>query len=284
MTICVITAHVSGGPADDAVLARAHELAEAFKGHIDAAYARPNPCLTPPPTGLGLFPSVYRDLAAQAETVWRETADAARGKFEAWRIANRLTAAERAGGGRRPSAAWREAGAQEALGRASPLADLLILPPPAARGGDTLGHELTLLHEGRPVLFAPAGASAPLLGGAVLIAWNGSSEAFRAVGAALPLLARAKRVVICTVAEKNFTAAIAGALVDYLAWHGIAAETQAAPKAGSVEAALEAAARAVDANLLVMGAYTRGRLREWVFGGFTRHMLERAKLPVLMAR
>lgn len=283
MTINVITAHVSGGEADETVLARALELAEALKGHIDVVYARPSPRLIPPPTGLGLFPSVYRDLAAHAESIWRETVEAVRRNFETWRIANRVTAADQAGAGRRPSAAWREARLQEALGYASPLSDMLVVPPPVARDGDTLGHELTLLHEGRPVLFAPTGAHAPLLGGTILIAWNGSSEAFRAVRAALPLLARSKRVIVCTVAEKNFTAAIAGALVDYLAWHGIAAETQAAPKADSVEAALEAAASGVDANLLVMGAYTRGRLREWVFGGFTRHMLERAKLPVLMA-
>jgi nucleotide-binding universal stress UspA family protein len=32
-----------------------------------------------------------------------------------------------------------------------------------------------------------------------------------------------------------------------------------------------------------MGGYGHGRLREAVFGGFTRAVLERAPLPVLMA-
>ena len=33
-----------------------------------------------------------------------------------------------------------------------------------------------------------------------------------------------------------------------------------------------------------MGAYSKSRLREAIMGGATRHMLERANLPVLMAR
>jgi nucleotide-binding universal stress UspA family protein len=37
------------------------------------------------------------------------------------------------------------------------------------------------------------------------------------------------------------------------------------------------------ADLLVMGAYGHSRVREWVFGGFTTHVLADAPLPVLMA-
>ena len=37
------------------------------------------------------------------------------------------------------------------------------------------------------------------------------------------------------------------------------------------------------ASLLVMGGYGHARLREAVFGGFTRAVLEHAPLPVLIA-
>ena len=37
------------------------------------------------------------------------------------------------------------------------------------------------------------------------------------------------------------------------------------------------------ANLLVMGAYARSRMREFVFGGATRYVLEHANIPVLMS-
>ena len=39
----------------------------------------------------------------------------------------------------------------------------------------------------------------------------------------------------------------------------------------------------VGATLLVMGGYGHARLREAVFGGFTRHVLAGADIPVLMA-
>jgi nucleotide-binding universal stress UspA family protein len=37
------------------------------------------------------------------------------------------------------------------------------------------------------------------------------------------------------------------------------------------------------ADLLVMGGYGHSRVREWVFGGFTQHVLADAPLPVLLA-
>jgi nucleotide-binding universal stress UspA family protein len=45
---------------------------------------------------------------------------------------------------------------------------------------------------------------------------------------------------------------------------------------------LLAAARAAGADLLVMGGYGHSRMREVIFGGFTRHMLSGADLPILM--
>jgi nucleotide-binding universal stress UspA family protein len=45
----------------------------------------------------------------------------------------------------------------------------------------------------------------------------------------------------------------------------------------------EATGPAVGATLLVMGGYGHGRLREALFGGFTRRVLTEADIPVLMA-
>ena len=43
------------------------------------------------------------------------------------------------------------------------------------------------------------------------------------------------------------------------------------------------AARDAKATLIVMGAYSHGRLRQLVLGGVTSHMIDAADLPVLMA-
>jgi nucleotide-binding universal stress UspA family protein len=44
-----------------------------------------------------------------------------------------------------------------------------------------------------------------------------------------------------------------------------------------------AAAAAAKADMLVMGGYGHSRVREVIFGGFTRRVLSHADLPVLMA-
>ena len=36
-------------------------------------------------------------------------------------------------------------------------------------------------------------------------------------------------------------------------------------------------------DLMIKGAYTQSRLKQMIFGGATRHILDRATLPVLMA-
>jgi nucleotide-binding universal stress UspA family protein len=48
------------------------------------------------------------------------------------------------------------------------------------------------------------------------------------------------------------------------------------------EAVLDSA-RAEGCDLLIKGAFTRNRLRQMIFGGATRHIMEHADLPVLMA-
>jgi nucleotide-binding universal stress UspA family protein len=51
----------------------------------------------------------------------------------------------------------------------------------------------------------------------------------------------------------------------------------------SVGEAILVNAREIGADLLVKGAYTQSRLRQLIFGGPTRHLLEHSSLPMLMA-
>ena len=44
-----------------------------------------------------------------------------------------------------------------------------------------------------------------------------------------------------------------------------------------------AEASEIGAGLLIMGGYGHGRLREFVFGGVTEHVIRAAAIPVLMA-
>lgn len=121
----------------------------------------------------------------------------------------------------------------------------------------------------------------------VALAWNGAPESVRAIHAALPLLKRAGRVVLLRGERRNGFMDITWKppfeIETHLARHGIACEERnlAADDEHAGEALLEAADKA-GANLLVMGAYGRTRFSEWALGGATRHVLNNARMPVLM--
>ena len=53
---------------------------------------------------------------------------------------------------------------------------------------------------------------------------------------------------------------------------------------GDFETMMTGSIKELQIDLLVMGAYTHQRLREWLFGGVTRAFLERSPVPVLMSR
>jgi nucleotide-binding universal stress UspA family protein len=139
---------------------------------------------------------------------------------------------------------------------------------------------------GRPVLLAPE-KPASAIGATIAVAWKETAEAARAVTAAMPLLQRAKRVAVLTAEESVPAASDEGLpaerLARKLAAHGISAEARhVAPGKRPASEALLAAAHEAGADLLVMGAYSHSRFREFVFGGFTRQILQACDLPVLM--
>ena len=70
-----------------------------------------------------------------------------------------------------------------------------------------------------------------------------------------------------------------------LARHGVKVGVDRLPSSGqSVATVLKQHATDMDADLIVMGGYGHSRLRERIFGGVTRSMLDEPVLPILMAR
>jgi nucleotide-binding universal stress UspA family protein len=135
---------------------------------------------------------------------------------------------------------------------------------------------------GRPLLIA--GPHAPQnLTGTAMVCWKDAREPARALTAAMPILAETKRVVVAAVDEGRETANDAAAVARQLAWHGIRAEAQTIKADGRpVAALLSSAAAACGADLLVMGSYSTGPLRQEIFGGCTQSLLEHADLPVFL--
>ncbi len=171
---------------------------------------------------------------------------------------------------------------QKVMPIVGPLSDLVVVSRPAPRGGAVAWMFLmqALLTSTRPVLVLPQKPVARIAR-RVGIAWNQSAEASRALAAALPLLQQAERVDILTAGPEAGLGPKAAQVARYLRHHGIEARAHLVP-ARHGGAALVKACRERRLDLLVMGAYSRQRLRELIFGGFTEYMLHKSSLPVLM--
>ena len=103
----------------------------------------------------------------------------------------------------------------------------------------------------------------------------------------MPVLAKAQRIEILSANENDGQVShcldCSESVVQQLRWHGLNATAHFILPAGrSVPDAILETAHGLHADLLVMGGYGHGRLREFVFGGFTRRILEGVALPVFL--
>jgi nucleotide-binding universal stress UspA family protein len=286
--IKTILVPATGTETDAGCYAAALAVARCFSAHIDALHVRLDPAATAVSmstegAGGALLAGIIDKLNSDAD----EAEAKARAAFAAFCSREGLSLATApAGNAVAPTAAFYVETGDEArwMGAYGLTADLSI----AARdtpGGDAVARstlEALLLETGRPVLIAGAAPPSADFADRVAIAWKPTPQAARAVAFAMPLLVRAKEIAVLTVEEES-ARDDAARLVDYLAWHDVkAAAERMTPGSDGAAASLLAAASA-RAGLLVMGGYGHSRLREWVFGGFTQHVLDDAAMAVLMA-
>jgi nucleotide-binding universal stress UspA family protein len=186
-----------------------------------------------------------------------------------------------------PEVAW----ANEVIGRRGLYADV-TLAGPEVLAAETLRAKIiegALFASGKPLLVVPDAGSATLVPQRMLVAWDARVEAARAVHAALDMLKRArdvKVVIVDPVTGATAHGAEPGAdVATYLSRHGVRASVERVPSQGlSVADVLRRCARDFGSQMLVMGAYGHSRLRERIFGGVTRSLLEEPSLPVFLAR
>jgi nucleotide-binding universal stress UspA family protein len=151
-------------------------------------------------------------------------------------------------------------------------------PTKTAKGPGSDFMLAALLETGKPIIVLPK-TPAESLGRRVLIAWNQGVEAARAVAAALPLLQQAESVHIVSSGSESRPGAKAAVLVEYLKYWGVKA-THNRTKGRDPAVEIMDAFRNQGSDLIVMGAYSRGRVRETVFGGVTEDLLFGSPLPV----
>ena len=177
------------------------------------------------------------------------------------------------------------------VGERARYADLTLIGPEILAAG-TLKEKVldgALFSSGKPVLLIPEASKATLKPKRVMIAWDSRIEASRAVREARHLLVSANDVhlvLVDPIADAFHQGAEPGAdAAAYLARHGARVTVERLPSGGrSVADVLSRHAVDMGADLLVMGAYGHSRLREFIFGGVTKSMLNKPPVPVLMAR
>lgn len=165
--------------------------------------------------------------------------------------------------------------------------DLCLVPVTDKLDGQRAVAETVAFESGRPVIiYQPGQADLPPAPEIVLVAWDGSRSAARALADALPLLAKARRVIVATVLNEKPQAGVglAAEAVRHLKTHGIEAVAEEVDAAGrKIGPVLEDLAAARSADLVVMGAYGTPRMREFILGGATAHMLRSPKRPLFLA-
>ncbi len=165
-------------------------------------------------------------------------------------------------------------------------ADLVVVarqgPGDPALGRMGVAPDGLVMELGRPILVVPPGCEVPTAR-SIVIAWKDTREARRALLDALPLLRRADLVSVLAVGAD---AADAGAqdVCGYLARHGIAARAVLRPDSGEyVVDEITTLVQQQRADLIVAGAYGHSRMREWIFGGVTRDLIETTPVCCLMS-
>jgi nucleotide-binding universal stress UspA family protein len=201
---------------------------------------------------------------------------------------------EKAASAQNITAEWREwdAGSStvaRVVTRQARTADLVIASQTASDWKGSLDLDIAdrlALESGRPVLIIPNTGAHPPIPKRIVVGWTDRREATRAAFDALPLLRRADKVTVVEIDPEPGQAATESrtALCATLTHHGVTCEAETAvSRHGNAGDALLAYCERTRADFLVMGCYGHSRLREFVLGGATRHLLAGMTLPVLMS-
>lgn len=286
MPIRTMLVPLDGSEAAASALKLAFIAAADLQAHVDVLHVSADPRDAVPLLGEGMSGAMIEEMIEMAEAGAREKTATARTMFDTAIAKNKIPVVEGAGVTEGASAAWIEDTGREeevAVWRGR-LSDLIVVGRPTGEADATMTLKAVLTETGRPVLVAPP-VCPPTIGRKVAVSWNGSREAARAVANALPLIERSGSVVILTADTDRTSVSMAPELAAYLAWHGITAEPRTfTPEGRGVGEALLKECAEANADLLVLGAYTRSRMRQLLMGGVTTHVLAEATVPLLMTR
>ena len=267
----------------EAALQTAIMIARTFDSHVEGLHAWRTPQII---AGEGVvFPS---ESLARLTDESKQFAASAHQRFDAVIKAETIPYREIGTAANGVSCSWREGEGVESeiIGDYGRLFNVIVM------GRNEMGTsvdwkatlEAALFESGRPVILAAA-KPPPTVGQHIVIAWNGATETARTIAVAMPVLRKAARVTVLTVEGGFVPGPSAEDVARHLGRNGIDTTTMtAAPGRRSIGDAMVDEAATAGADMLLKGAFTNSRLRQMIFGGATRDIINNSVLPVLMAR
>lgn len=155
---------------------------------------------------------------------------------------------------------------------------VMAAPTQTSGGRSREAFHAAMFETHRPVLVVPRGYEARGVR-RICVAWKESDVTINAIRAAMPWLRHADEVRVVHVGDSSpHHIENAGSL---LAKHGVRT-TMHLVSANGMSDGQRLLSEAHGADWVVMGAFAHGRLMEWILGGVTQAVLERARIPVFM--
>ena len=284
MSIKIIMVPIGVPERDRQPVTVALSMAQRFDAHVIGLHVKADPRQMLPYSTIGLTENMAASVRSAAERSAEEVASHVRTMFaeECERAGVTMTDTPGDASGVSAGLLVESGRATAIIAERGRLADLIVARRPVTVHPSPPQLEAMLRETGRPVLLVPPGVT-DVVAKRIAVGWNCSSEAASAVFASMPLLAASEAVSVLTTKKRATMRPSADDVVSYLSWHGVNATARImSTQSKSVGEALAAETVSLAADLLVIGSYSRRRLREMVMGGVTSHVLERANLPVLM--
>lgn len=279
MALKDILVHMDSSPAAPARLDYAIRMAQKYDAHVAALYV-----VAIAPIHQYTEADLGPELIEAHDKFMRESAAQAKAVFDA-RVQAAGIAAE-----------WRQAEGvvPEMVTLHARYADMVVL---GQRMKDRLdagaAPELpdhVVLDVGRPAVVVPHARVPASACDRVLVAWNASRAAARAANDALPILEAASDVRILVINPETGLMGhgeLPGAdIATHLARHNVhgdVVQVNIGDRSQVADELLKQVA-AFNADFMVMGSYGSFRLRELVFGGVTRRILDTMTVPIFLSR
>lgn len=287
MAIKTILAPLLGRPEDRLVLDAALVAGRLQGAHVFATFFGRDPRdAMVGQVGEGMSAAMIESLIESAVKQLANAKDEAAKTFRAWASDSAVRLTEVPDGSTEVTASFDERIGDPAgqVSRCGRLASVTVVVRGENDGTDAQAlMEAAMLETGRAVLLVPADVKPEPIKG-IALAWNGSREAARAMALAMPMLEQVETVALLAGLSGSLTREDVDSCVIALGWHGVSASAVTFDAGdGNIAGRLQAEAKEAGCQLLVLGAYSHSRLREFIFGGVTDDILAAVRMPVLLA-